>query len=167
MGAPALGFVAFVRRQTNLAVAEFDRALELNPNFAAAHGYLGWALAFDGQSQEAAKHLEEAVHLSPHDPQNAIFNTGLAVTHYLGGRYAKAVDYSNKSLQQRSAFTAGHRIHVASLAQNGQVDEAREALARLKEMHPDLSIAWIEKNVPYTSAPMIKFIEGMRKAGLH
>ena len=104
--------------------------------------------------------------MSPHDPQNAIFNTGLAVTNYLEERYAKAVEYSNKSLQQRSAFTAGHRIHVASLAQNGQIDEAGEALAHLKEMHPDLSIPWIEKNVPYTSRPMAKFVEGMRKAGL-
>ncbi len=162
----ALGFVAFVRRQTTVAAAEFRHALELNPNFAAAHGYLGWTLAFDGQADEATQHLEEAIRMSPHDPQNAIFNTGLAVTHYLTERYAKAVEYSNKSLQQRSAFTAGHRIHVASLAQNGQIDEAREALACLKEMHPDLSIAWIEKNVPYTSGPMTKFVEGMRKAGL-
>jgi adenylate cyclase len=162
----ALGFVAFVRRQTNVAAAEFRRALDLNPNFAAAHGYLGWTLAFDGQSDEATKHLEEALRMSPHDPQNAIFNTGIAVTHYLKENYGKAVEYSNKSLQQRSAFTAGHRIHVASLAQNGQIDEGREALARLKEMHPDLSIAWIEKNVPYTSGPMAKFVEGMRKAGL-
>ena len=162
----ALGFVGFVRRQTTVAAAEFRHALELNPNFAAAHGYLGWTLAFDGQADEATQHLEEAIRMSPHDPQNAIFNTGLAVTHYLTERYAKAVEYSNKSLQQRSAFTAGHRIHVASLAQNGQIDEAREALACLKEMHPDLSIAWIEKNVPYTSGPMAKFVEGMRKAGL-
>jgi Flp pilus assembly protein TadD len=51
----ALGFVAIVRRQTNVATAEFRRALALNPNFAAAHGYLGWALAFHGQSEEAAK----------------------------------------------------------------------------------------------------------------
>jgi TolB-like protein/class 3 adenylate cyclase len=162
----ALGFVAFVGRQTNVAAAEFRRALDLNPNFAAAHGYLGWTLAFDGQSDEATKHLEEAIRMSPHDPQNAIFNTGIAVTHYLKERYGKAVEYSNKSLQQRSAFTAGHRIHVASLAQNGQIDQAREALARLKEMHPDLSIDWIEKNVPYTLGPMAKFVEGMRKAGL-
>jgi tetratricopeptide (TPR) repeat protein len=155
-----------VRRQTNVAAAEFRRALDLNPNFAAAHGYLGWTLAFDGQSDEAMTHLEEAIRMSPHDPQNAIFNTGLAVVHYLEGRYAKAVEYSSKSLQQRSAFTAGYRIHVAGLAQNRQIDEAREALARLKEMHPDLSIAWIERNVPYTPAPIAKFLEGMRKAGL-
>ena len=162
----ALGYVAFVRRRTSAAAAEFQRALALNPNFAAAHGYLGWALAFDGQSEQAIAHLKEAIRMSPHDPQNAIFNTGLAVAHYLAGRFAEAVEYSRETLQQRSAFTAGHRIHCASLAQNGQIDEAREALARLKERHPDLSIAWIESNVPYTAAPMAKFVEGMRKAGL-
>ena len=162
----ALGYVAFVRRRTSAAAAEFQRALALNPNFAAAHGYLGWALAFDGQSEQAIAHLKEAIRMSPHDPQNAIFNTGLAIAHYLAGRYAEAVEYGRETLQQRSAFTAGHRIYCASLAQNGQIDEAREALARLKERHPDLSIAWIESNVPYTAAPMAKFVEGMRKAGL-
>lgn len=158
--------MAFVRRQTSVSAAEFRRAIDLNPNFAAAHGYLGWTLAFDGQSEEAAKHLSEAIRLSPHDPQNAVFNTGMAVTHYLEGRYQKAVEYSSSTLQQRWAFTPGHRIHVASLAQNGQVEEARKALAQLKQMHPDLSIAWIEENVPYQPEPMMKFVEGMRKAGL-
>jgi adenylate cyclase len=162
----ALGFAAFMKRQTPSAAAEFHRALSLNPNFAAAHGYLGWALAFDNQTALASAHLEEAIRLSPHDPQNAIFNTGLAIVHYFTDSYAQAVEYSRKALQQRSAFTAGYRIHVASLAQAGQIDEAREALARLKEWHPDLSIAWIEQNVPYTPGAMAKFVEGMRKAGL-
>ena len=162
----ALGFSAFMKRQTNTAAAEFHRALSLNPNFAAAHGYLGWTLAFDGQIDLASAHLVEAMRMSPHDPQNAIFNTGLAIAHYFAGRYAQALEFSQKALQQRSTFTAGYRIHVAILAQAGKTDEAREALARLKELHPDLSIAWIEQNVPYTPGAMAKFLEGMRKAGL-
>jgi TolB-like protein/Tfp pilus assembly protein PilF len=162
----ALGFVAFMRRRTDEATEEFQRALDLNPNFAAAHGYLGWALVFDGRSDQAIAHLEQAIRMSPNDPQNAIFNTGFAVAHYLSGRFAEAVASARKALQQRSGFTAGHRIYVASLAQAGQIDEARAALARLKEMHPDLSIDWIEKYVPYTAGPMAKFIEGMREAGL-
>jgi adenylate cyclase len=162
----ALGYAAFVRRQTSVATAEFRRAIALNPNFAAAYGYLGWALAFDGQSDQAIAHLEEAIRMSPHDPQNAVFNAGFAAAHYLAGRYAKAVEYSSTALQQRSAFTAGYRIHCASLAQNGQSDEARAVLARLKELQPDVSIAWIKQNVPYQPGPMAKFLEGMRKAGL-
>ena len=162
----ALGFASFMKRETSTAAAEFHRALSLNPNFAAAHGYLGWTLSFDGQMDLARAHLQEALRMSPNDPQNAIFNTGLAITYYFAERYPEAVESSVNALQQRSAFTAGYRIHVASLAQAGRIDEAHRALEHLKEMLPDLSIAWIEQNVPYTPGAMAKFLEGMRKAGL-
>ncbi len=162
----ALGFVALTRRQTDEAVEEFQRALALNPNFAAALGYLGLALAFDGRSDQAIEKIEQAMRMSPHDPQNSMFNTGLAIAHYLAGRYAEAVGFGRKSLQQHAGFITGHRIYIASLAQAGQIDEARASLQRLKEVQPTLSIAWIEQYVPYTPGPMRKFLEGMRKAGL-
>jgi tetratricopeptide (TPR) repeat protein len=104
--------------------------------------------------------------MSPHDPQNAIFYVGLAAANYLAGRYTEAISFGSKAIRQRYGFTGGHRIYVASLAQAGQIDEARTALARLKELQPNLSIAWIEKYVPYTPGPMAKFLEGMRMAGL-
>ena len=40
----ALGWVAFMMRRTETAVEEYQRALDINPNFAAAHGHLGMAL---------------------------------------------------------------------------------------------------------------------------
>jgi adenylate cyclase len=162
----ALGYAAFLTRRTEHAVEEFRRALEINPNFAAAYGYLGSALAFDGQSDQAIIHSERALRLSPHDPQNAIFNVGLAAAHYLAGRFAEAIGCARKAVQQRSGWPPGHRIYCASLAQAGQLDEAHSALDRLKELQPDISIAWIEQNVPYQPGPMTKFLEGMRKAGL-
>jgi TolB-like protein/Flp pilus assembly protein TadD len=162
----ALGFVAFTRRRTDEAVEEFQRALDLNPNFAAAHGFLGCALAFDGRSDQAIDHIEQAIRMSPHDPQNALLNAALAAAHYQAGRYPEAVDCGRKAIQQRYELTNGHRIYVASLAQAGRIDDARAALARLQELHPDNSIAWIERNVPYTAGPMAKFLDGFRKAGL-
>ena len=162
----ALGYLAFTVRRTDDAVEEFQRAIDLNPNFAAARGYLGWALSLDGQSDKAIAQIEQAIRMSPHDPQNALFNVGLAAAHYLAGRYPEAVRFGRNAIQQRYGLTGGHRIYCASLAQTGQIEEARAALARMKELHPDVSIAWIEKYVPYTAGPMVKFVEGIRKAGL-
>jgi adenylate cyclase len=162
----ALGYANFLKRRTADAVEEFQRALEINPNFAAAHGYLGTALAFDGQSDQAIVHSELALRMSPHDPQNAIFNVGLAAAHYLAGRFAEGIGCARKAVQLRSGWTPGYRIYCACLAQAGQLDEAHAALGRLKELQPDISIAWIEQNVPYQPGPMEKFLEGMRKAGL-
>jgi len=104
--------------------------------------------------------------MSPHDPQNAIFNVALAVAHYLSGRFTEAIAFGRKALQQRAGMTGGHRIYCASLAQAGKIDEARAALARLKELQPDISIAWLEQYVPYSPDQMPQFIEGMHKAGL-
>jgi adenylate cyclase len=162
----ALGYVAFLMRRTDHAVEEFQRALEINPNFAAAYGYLGSALAFDGRSDEAIRHAEQALRRSPHDPQNAIFNVGLAAAHYLAGRYPEAIGCARKAVQQRSGWPPAYRIYCASLAQAGQAEEARAALDRLRELQPDISIEWIEGNIPYTPGTMAKFIEGIRKAGL-
>ena len=162
----ALGFVGFTRRHTDEAVEEFRRALDLNPNFAAAHGFLGCALAFDGRSGQAIAHIEQAIRMSPHDPQNALLNAALAAAHYQAGRYAEAIGFGRKAIQQRFELTNGHRIYVASLAQAGRIEDARTALARLQELHPENSLAWIERNVPYTPGPMAKFLEGFRKAGL-
>ena len=61
----ALGWAAFLMRRSQDAMAEFKRALDINPNFAAAHGHLGNALACDGQADAAIPHLEQALRNEP------------------------------------------------------------------------------------------------------
>jgi len=162
----ALGYVAYMMRRSDDAKQEYQRAIDLNPNFAAAYGYLGWALALAGRTDEAIAFLEQAIRMSPQDPQNAIFNNALAVAHYLAGRYTEAVSFARKAVQQRDGITSGHRILVASLAKADQRDEAGAALQRLRELQPNVSIAWCEENIPYPLEQMPKFLDGLRKAGL-
>ena len=162
----ALGWAAFLMRRSQDAVAEFKRALDINPNFAAAHGHLGNALACDGQADAAIPHLEQALRMSPHDPQNIFVYTALAVAYYLNGNYSEAISFGHKAVQQRPGFTGAHRIYIASLAQAGRSEEARTALDRLKELQPEISIAWVQQNSPYMPGPMGTLLEGMRKAGL-
>jgi adenylate cyclase len=147
-------------------VSEYRRALELNPNFGTAYGLLGWALAFDAQSEEAINNFERAIRMSPHDPLRAYCYSGTGVAHYLAGRYQEAVEWGMKSIHQRPGFTAAYRILCASLAQAGMTEETREMTARLREMQPNVSIAWCETHVPYTRRAMHHFLEGMRKAGI-
>jgi tetratricopeptide (TPR) repeat protein len=160
----ALGWAAVLMRRTDTAVHEYQRAIEINPNFAAAHGHLGLALALDDQYDKAVEHVEQAVKMSPHDPQLFLFNVSLAIVHYLAGRYTEAVAFDRNAVRQRAGFTGGHRIFAASLAEAGQLDEARRALEQLEKLQPDVSIAWIEANIPYKTGAMAKLISGLRKA---
>jgi len=162
----ALGYFAFTERQTEESKREYLRALELNPNFAMAYGLLGWALAFDGQSEAAIGYFEQAIRMSPYDPLKAFFHSGTGVAHYLAHRYEEAVEWARNAVRQRPGFTAAYRIYCASLAQAGQTEEMRTAVAKLRELQPNISIAWIEEHVPYTAHAMPQFLEGMRKAGI-
>jgi TolB-like protein/Tfp pilus assembly protein PilF len=162
----ALGYLAFTARKTDDAVREFQRALDLNPNFAAAYGYLGWAVVFDGRHEEAIEYFQQAFRMSPHDPLIAFFYSGTCAAHYFARRFDEAVEWGRKTIQQRPGFIAGHRILCASLAQAGKTEELRAAMARLLELQPNISIAWLEEHVPYTPRAIAHFLDGMRKAGL-
>jgi adenylate cyclase len=162
----ALGYLAFTARQTDEAVRYFRVALDLNPNFAAAYGYVGWALAFDGRSDAAIGNLQQAIRMSPRDPLNGFFLAGISAAHYLAGRYGEAVDWGRRAVQERPGIIGGHRILCASLAQAGFLDEAKSVLNKVRQMQPNISRATIQESIPYTAEPMARFLEGLHKAGL-
>src|SRR4051812_19856424 len=163
----ALGYSSMMERRTGESFAAFRRAVTLNPNSAAAHSYLSHGLAFAGRDREEIKEADEAIRLSPLDPEMAYFFGGKAVAHYTAGRYADSLRWSTDLVQLRPGFQGAQRLRCASLAQVGRVEEARALLADIRSRHPEISIDWIRANVPYqTSELMERFLDGMRKAGL-
>jgi TolB-like protein/Tfp pilus assembly protein PilF len=166
-GQIALGYSSMMERRTEESIAAFRRAVNLNPSSAAAHCYLSHGLAFAGQDAEAIAHGEEAIRLSPLDPETAMFIGGIAVSHYVSGRYAEAARYSEELVRLRPGFHGAQRLRCASLAQIGRVEEARSLLAVLRREHPEMTVEWIRTSVPYqTPELMERFLDGMRKAGL-
>ena len=166
-GQIALGYVALMERRTEESIAAFRRAVNLNPSSAAAHCYLSHGLAFAGQDREAIEHAEDAIRLSPLDPEMALFLGGIAVAHYTARRYAEAAQYTTEILRLRPGFQGAQRLRCASLAQAGQVDEARSFLATVRREQPQLSIDWVRASVPYQTPELMEhFLKGMRKAGL-
>ena len=63
----------------------------------------------------------------------AIFIGGIAVAHYLAGRYVEALRYAEEQLRLRPGFHGGQRLRCASLAQSGRIDEAREFLELVRK----------------------------------
>jgi TolB-like protein/cytochrome c-type biogenesis protein CcmH/NrfG len=166
-GQIAFGYWSMMERRTEESIAAFRRAVDLNPNSAAAHCYLSHGLAFAGRDREAIAHGEDAIRLSPLDPEMAMMLGGIAVAHYTAGRYAEALRYSSELLRLRPGFHGAQRLRCASLAQVGRVDEAREFLVVVRREQPQLSIDWIKASVPYQTPELMEhFLDGMRKAGL-
>jgi len=163
----ALGYWALMEKRTEESITALRRAVEINPNSAAAHTHLGHGLAFAGHDREAIEHAERAMRLSPFDPMLALNLGTIAVSHFVAGRYEEATRYTTEASRIRPGFQGAHRLRCASLAQSGQFDEARRHFLMVREQQPHLSAEWIKTNVPYqTDELMERFVEGMRKAGL-
>ena len=65
----ALGYFEFTGRNTEEAVRHFKAALDLNPNFAAAEGSIGFALALDGQVRGSHRPFRPG---DPHEPARSL-----------------------------------------------------------------------------------------------
>ncbi|MCJ9707107.1 tetratricopeptide repeat protein, partial [Bradyrhizobium sp. SHOUNA76] len=68
-----LAYTYLFRRRFDDALAEFELALQLNPNFAMAHAFYGVTLCYAGRWQDGDAAARRALRLSPRDPLAAIY----------------------------------------------------------------------------------------------
>jgi TolB-like protein/cytochrome c-type biogenesis protein CcmH/NrfG len=163
----ALGCVHLFVRRFDDALAEFELALRLNPNFSLAQGYYGLALAYCGRWEEANVAARRALRLSPRDPFSAIYYGIAAYAQFVGRNYAEAMRLSREGIRQRSDFVGAHRVLTAAAGMAGRTDIASVALQELRRAQPNISLAWIASQMPIKlEADREHYLEGFRRAGL-
>ncbi|MBV9702640.1 MAG: adenylate cyclase [Methylobacteriaceae bacterium] len=128
-------------REYDLALSAMGRSLALNPNSAQAHNSAGWLDLLVSEPESAIRHFEQAIRLSPLDPEMGIVFSGIATAHFIAGRFGTALDWAERTLRERPGNLVGHRMVVASLVQLGRADEAVAARRRMQETWPDLRLA--------------------------
>jgi adenylate cyclase len=157
----------FILREPDKAILHGNKAVELNPSFALAHGYLGAALAYGGVPEAAIAEEFKAIRLSPRDPEIFHFFLAIGTAHFVAGRYEDAVEWAKKVIQERPDVPSGHRLLAASYGQLGQTDSAKAALEGVLRLVPGLSLDLVEKTIFFkVREHSDRFVEGLRKAGL-
>jgi adenylate cyclase len=164
----SLGVFETLRSQQAEAIAAFRRAIELNPNFALAHGCMGGSLAYAGEPGAALEAVERALRMSPYDPFGPLFSHFAATAHFAIEDYAKGADCERRALRERSALLPARRMLAACLVCLGQVDDARAIISEVLKLDPGNSI----KRDAYGYAVFARvadqerYVAALRKAGL-
>ncbi|MDX1513153.1 MAG: tetratricopeptide repeat protein [Gammaproteobacteria bacterium] len=155
------------RRAHDVAIAEFGRALELNPSAAQAHHGFACALEFAGRPDEALPHLKTVLRLDPSYRNRAALLGDFALSHLLLGNYEAALDFAEQSVAAMPEYARGlHRL-AAILGHLGRKDDARSARDNLLKLQPDFSKAYIESTYPFREQrDLERLLTGLRKAGL-
>jgi TolB-like protein len=163
----ALGYVHLFARRFDDALAEFELALLLNPNFSLAQGFHGVTLCYCGRWEEGDLAARRALRLSPRDPFSALYNGIAAYAQFIGRNYDEAIRLAHESIRQRGDFVGGHRVLTAAAGMAGLGEVARLALRELRRAQPNVSLAWIAQEMPMKrEADREHYLEGFRRAGL-
>jgi TolB-like protein/tetratricopeptide (TPR) repeat protein len=163
----ALGCVYLFARRFEASLAEFDLALWLNPNFSLAQGYYGLALTYCGRWEEGNAAATRALRLSPRDPFSALYYGVAAYAQFIGRNYEEAMRLAREAIWQRSDFVGAHRVLTAAAGMAGHNDIAKAALHELRRAQPNISLSWLENNMPIKfDVHREQYLEAFRRAGL-
>jgi adenylate cyclase len=159
--------LAFVAANLDDGAALIDRALNLNPNLAAAWRFSGYVRAFLGDPDLAIEHLQRAIRLSPLDPLIFIVQNGIVLAHFFAGRYEEALDWAQRALRQNPNYAAALIMAAVSGALAGRKEDRDKAVARLRELDPQVRIANFANVWPLRrTEDRVAFEEGLRLTGL-
>src|SRR6476619_6657328 len=78
------------------AIAEFDQAIQLNPNYATAHQWMSTPLVALGKFDRVFEHSKKAIEL---DPLSRIVNADLAYNYIYAHRFDEAIAQARKTLE--------------------------------------------------------------------
>jgi len=147
--------------------AFIDRALVLNPNLFTAWLSSGWVKTYLGEPDAAISCLAYAMRLSPLDPFLFGVQEGIAFAHLFTGRYDEASSWAEKAIRENPNWVPAWRTAAASYALAARFEEARKAMARMRQLDPELRVSKLKDTAPLRRAEdLAKFAEGLRKAGL-
>ena len=160
-----LGGVYAFKRQHTLAIAENQAAIRLEPNSAAAHAWLAFALNGAGRPQETPALIDTAMRLNPHYPAQYLFILGQA--QYLMGQTEHALATFRRVLTRNPNHLAAHSYLAILLSERGQREDSRAEVQAILRISPQYSLGVARERALYTNAATVeRYIEGLRKAGL-
>ena len=117
-----------------------DEAVNANPSHALGWLYLGAVNAFKGEGAAAVEATRRAIELSPLDPQRYYFESLGATAELSAHQYASAERLARSSLVLNRMHPSTWRALTIALVAQERMDEAREALKKMRQLEPELTV---------------------------
>jgi len=156
------------------AIAEYETVIALNRNWANAYSHLGWCKFMTGSIEELIPTQEQAIPLSPRDPQIGLFCVRIGHVHLLRSRTDEAIIWYEKARNATPAHPSFRTFLASAYALKGDTERAGAERAEARRLVGDdrySSIARLQ-TVGSWGAPKVRvlfestYFAGLRKAGV-
>jgi len=159
---------SFLFHDYDSALVYFDRALSACPNYSLAWILSSATLSYVGRGDDAVRHAERGLRLSPYDRSLFLYYNFLGIAHYGNGNYDEAVKWGRMSAAESPLFASNLRMLTAALAAVDRLEEARDVASSILKVEPTFNLGVYARTLQPFRAPAIKtrLIEHLRRAGL-
>jgi adenylate cyclase len=159
------------------SIAEYERALALDPALMVAVGGLGWAYLRLGQFEKSVEYFDKAIRLSPRDPYLGSWYNGKSAGQFDSKQYDPAIEGARRAIVIIPTNSWAHFNLVAALALAGHEAEAHDALQNYLASVPSgpktmvaVTAAFAqccgEFRAPHYLEAIDRYYDGLRKAGM-
>jgi len=169
----AKGEVLRAQKRYEEAIPEYETVLAFDRNSASALLALGHCKLMTGSIEELIPLVEQAIRLSPRDPQIAVMYYRIGEVHLLQSRTDKAISWLEKARSTNSELQYVHAFLASAYALKGETERAAAELAEARRLVGDGSYSSIAHlNAGYLGVPNIRslfeatYIAGLGKAGM-
>jgi adenylate cyclase len=160
-----LGHVLLYMRQHDDALAEWERAFALNPNF--IDNRYASVLIFSGEPARAIKVLETNSRLDPFQPNMFAFTGLMGFANYTLKHYGEAARLLRECASRLPNLQWPHAWLASAYARAGRPDEARKEAAEVLRINPGFTIEKYKRLLVYKNPENVEHrLDGLRKAGL-
>jgi adenylate cyclase len=168
----AKGQVLRAQHRPQEAIPEYETVIALNRNHVNALAAIGWCKLYTGSIEEVIPLLEQAIRLSPRDPNIGAWYNRIGLVHLVRSRIAEALLWFEKARSTNPASASVHSYLAACYALNGESDRAAAELAEARRLNRDGRFTSIARLDFQSMKPMVHelfeatYIAGLRKAGM-
>ena len=133
-----LGNELLAKGQTDDAIVDYYRALQIDPTYSQPHNNLGDALYQKGRIKEAITQFEAAIRINPNNAE-ALTDLGFVLSQ--NGQVDRGIEYCQKAVKLSPQIAEVHNNLGLALDQKGEVDQAMAEYQKCLAMKPDDSDA--------------------------
>ena len=163
---------ALARIYARRSIGRYDQAIEgllkvieLDPNYADAHAFLGQVYVLTGQAELALSSVEIAMRTNPNFPNWYNYTKGFAL--FFLGNYDAATESIEKAVEANPAIIFYRTALAASYALGGNLGDAQWQIDELQSMGFDFSLDRFVKETPIQHPPYLeKYRRALSLAGL-
>ena len=157
-------------REYDLALADYRRALTLNPNLALNLFTMAWSEAVAGLPLEARKHAKRALMLSPRDIDIwlAWAYATLELASFTEGDFPEAMSWGRLAIQLHARMPARQLVMIAGYGHLGDIEAANSHTAAINAFAPETlsSVLAGDYEIFKLDEHNTLLLEGLHRAGL-